>query len=254
MNITLLVLVGCYDFAGDEGRIGFVSDLQTTSGTKWTPEYGIAGGSDPTFYAVMDLESEDEEELAEVWGQADGVEFSAVEPFVMRVEGIERGRADVVFEGEIWDAFELRFRPASELVLVDVFGEELDDFVVAQGGETALGIEVRDRWSRPLGVRPDDVIVEADGGVSAWMEEGYVALSADDAGGLTLDVAGTSRFAEIRLGDVHHTEIVVVHQDEEVRVLQHRAWDEDGVRVLGAAVSWPEGAEVLGPDRAAVAR
>ena len=251
---TLLLLLGCYDFAGDEDRIGFVSDLQTRSGVKWTPEHAIAGGSNPTFYAVAEVGAEDDEELPEVWGFVDELPFEAEEPYVLRVEGPQRGTDEVVFEGELVDHFELRFRPAREVVLTDLVGEELDQVALVASSEVVLGVEVRDRWSRPLGYRLEDLELEADGGVSAWIEEGHLFLVAQEPGGLRLGLQGAEQFAEIELGVPAEVEIEAVLESDEATLLQHRAWTEDGVRLFGVEPAWPEGAEVLGPELATLPR
>lgn len=243
--MTLLLLFGCYDFEGDEGRIGFVSDLQTTSGTKWTPESGIVGGTSPSFMAVIDLTVEDQE-LGEVWGDAD-FEHSADEAYWLKVEGPQRGRGEVFFDGALSDGFELRFRPADEVVLSDLAEEQLDDFAMVQGGEAALKVEVRDRWSRPLGYRAEDLVVEADGGLSAWMEDGYLRVIADGPGGLRVEVGQAEYFADIRLGEVHEERIVRLAEDDESAFLLHRAWTADGTALFGAPAKWPEGAVEQAP-------
>ena len=197
--------------------------------------------------------AEDGEELPEVWGEADGLRFAASEPYTLLVHGPNRGRGEAFFDGALDDHFELRFRPASEIVLVDLVGEELDAIAFAPGGETAVGVKVLDRWSRPLGYRADDLVVEADGGLSAWPEDGYLHLVADDAGGLRVDVLDAEIFTEVSIGEAHSSEIVPIHEEHDHIVLLHRAWTAEGTRVFGAPVEWPVGAEQVGPDLAMLA-
>ncbi len=251
--MTLLpFLLACYDFEGDLGQIGFVSDLKVDHSTAWTPEYGVAGSSRPSFYAVADLLTDDEDaEMPPLSGDSD-LPVISQEPNIVQVDGPRRGSAMVWFEGELADEFELQFRPASELVLVDSTGEELTEIALVPGVEVSLGVQVRDRWSRPLGWREADLRVEGDDGLSAWAEGGRVFLLASGEGGLHLDLLNGDGFVPVQASAPERQGSEIVHEVEGAQVLQYRAWTADGVRLFGVQPQWPEGAEILGPDLALI--
>lgn len=248
--MLFITLLACYDFEGDLGHLGFVSDLRVDHRTAWTPEYGVAGRSNPSFYAVADLTAEEEDaEVPPLWGASDR-EHVAEDNNVLRVLGPRRGSAEVWFEGPVEDEFELRFRPADELVLVDSIGEELAEIAVVPGAEVPLGVRVLDGFSRPLGWREPDLSVEGDDGVSAWTEGGRVYVVASSEGGLHLDLLHGDGFTPVTVGAPAHQEVEIVHEDGEHEILRHRAWTEEGVRLFGVPAQWPEGVEILGPDLA----
>jgi hypothetical protein len=243
-------LLACYDFEGELGQIGFVSDLRIDHRTAWTPEYGVAGRTQPSFYAVADLTAEDEGEEMPVLQAASDREFLAEEDNLIKLLGPRRGSVEVWFEGELQDEFEVDFRPADEVVLIDSAGEELSEIALVPGAEVALGLRVLDGFSRPLGWREPDLSVEGDDGISAWTEGGRVYLVGAAEGGLHMDLLHGDGFVPVEVGGPSRQDIEIVHETEDAQVLQHRAWTEDGVRLFGVAPQWPEGVEVLGPDLA----
>lgn len=213
--LTPLALVGCHDFVGDLGRIGFVSDLRVAEGA-WTPDHAIAGGGTARFLPVSLFDGEGnertdlEDEELQLRGSTTGrrltswTEEGPTEGPGLLAVTAERGSGWVHFEGIEHDRFEVSFVPASEVVFLrllegsgEVDGEEEPELVVLDGalelsgGEAALlALDIVDRRGRSLGWVPEEVDLVATGGVSAWLEGGGLVVVGDGSGELAVSLLG----------------------------------------------------------------
>ncbi|MCP4809169.1 MAG: hypothetical protein GY913_12855 [Proteobacteria bacterium] len=242
-----LSLFGCYDFQGDDNVLWFTSDLALDGKTAWTPEHAVAGGLAPTFGATALVGDEEAGQAPVVWGAADS-SYATDEPNLLKLGPMTRGSTDVWFEGEAEDSFSVRFRPASEVVVVDAVGRTLDDIALAPNTEVALRVRVQDRWGRDLGWHTESLQVEADETLSAWPVNGLAHV--DGAGGLFLTAGDVDGFVSIRQLEPVRSEVRFVAQLDDVCVFEHVAWSEDGTRVLGVPAAFDEELEAIGGDLA----
>lgn len=217
--LTPLALVGCHDFVGDLGRIGFVSDLRVAD-SAWTPEHPIASGSTARFLPVSLFDAEGNErtdveaEEAALRGSTTGrrltswTEEGELEGPDLLAVTAERGSGWVHFEGIEHDRFELSFVPAADVVFLRLFERPVEDerggeveievevvvqegpLVLAAGEAAILALDVVDRRGRSLGWVPDEVDLEATGGVSAWLDGGGLVVVGDADGAVAVSLLG----------------------------------------------------------------
>ena len=132
-----------------------------------------------------------------------------------------------------------------------IWGEDLPKSWAVVAGETAtLTVSVTDARGWELGWNAEDLVIEASGAASVWMEEGALKLSADGEPG---DVAsfsmslfgqtlGTWDVPLIDAGDVHHWTLqetaIRDWQGGQQPVLWVDARTDDGTAVLGCAPEW----------------
>lgn len=247
--MTFFLLLGCYDFQGDDGVLWFTSDLALDGKTAWTPDNAVAGGLGPWFGAMARVGDEDSEAPV-VWGTSDEA-HDAVEPNLLKLHPIRRGDAEVWFEGDAQDGFDVRFRPADRVVLVDPAGRTLDAVRIAPDATVPLRVRVEDRWGRDLGWKVEDLHLEGDAGLSAWPVGGLAHV--EGQGGLFLEAAGVEGFVPVSVSEPVATEVRFVAQLDEHCVYEFVATDADGERVYGVTPVFEPGLEDVGEGYAITA-
>jgi hypothetical protein len=274
-----LTLVGCYDFEGALGTIGFDSDLVLAPNHEWTPDQPIASGTTATFRAMGMLDVDDQIAVeARVEGRR--LEVVAQSENAITVAGARNAAGEVWFEGTATDWFAIAFSPIHSARLMDASTLENDRIdgagvaVLAGSTHTLLPLLV-DRHGRTLGWRADDLEITADGGISAWAEDGSVVVAADthpgDSGYVHLSYLGhhidTVPITVASLEDVteltlHTTSTPTFSCDEDgdhcgflggvTLNVTAAAWIDDDTRLLGIEpdIAWSRELETeLGPDR-----
>lgn len=247
--MTFLTLLGCYDFQGDEGALWFSSDLVVDYGTPWTPDHAVAGGTAPLLAATGRVGDEDADDAPVVWGWSSRGE-QPDEENALRLDGLVRGTTHVEFDGELFDQFDVRFRPAQSVMLVDGTGHAISELVVAPDTEARLAVRVTDRWGRPLGWKADSLAVEADGPASAWAVDGSLFVEASQAAGVFLDAAGVEAFVAVDVAPAAQVEVRPVAEVDGHCIVEHVAWTVDGRRVWGVPAEFGVGWSPLGRDLA----
>jgi hypothetical protein len=275
VTALLLSLVGCYDFQGDAGRLGFSSNLKGDGWLAWTPDMPIAAGSTVHVVAAELINpppGTKTDELPAVHGRVDGpvtLGRGEVDQEVV-FTGMGRGAVTVTYTGVVDDSFSARFAPvagatlSAEPSLADRHLAKAA-FALAPGSTTALFPSLTDRRGRVLGYDPDALTVVADGPISAWIDQGMVDLSADGADGqsghLALRYAGRtvweddvaivdpSAVTELSLAELHLLKRAGEEANEaaadEGKAAIAIAWVDD-TRLLGAPIqfTWDGDAEV----------
>ncbi|MBW1879136.1 MAG: hypothetical protein JRJ84_12295 [Deltaproteobacteria bacterium] len=249
-------VTGCYDFTGDLGRIGFVSNLSVRADQKWDPTHPIASGTRAEFVAV-EIIGKDSEEEPDVTGRVRGRSLEVEEdgPEVA-VTGAGHARGKVSFRGDATDRFSFGFSPASRVTLVDpvlaaMEEEDVDTGAIAvvRGATLTLWPEVTDARGRVLGWDPDDLEPSAMGPISAWREGAEVHITADGRAGarglVDFQLLGAS-FSELEvlvadMDAIQELEILteVTEFDEGTLVIASVVGRlEDGTRLHGIAPDW----------------
>jgi len=250
---SLSGLTGCYDFTGDLGRIGFVSNLSVRADQKWDPTHPIASGTRAEFVATAII-GEDSRQDPDVSGTVRGrsleVEASGAR---VAVTGTGHARGKASFRGEATDRFSFGFSPATRVALVDpvmaaLEEEDLDtgSIAVVQGATVTLWPELSDARGRTLGWDPDDLEAAADGPVSAWMEGAEVHLAADGR-------PGARGLVDFQLLDTSLSDMEVRVTDagavRELEILTGVAELDDGTLLIAAVVGrLADGTRVHGID------
>lgn len=249
-NIVLLVpilaLLGCYEFEGERGRIGFVSNLRLNNRHAWTPDSPIAAGSFVAVFAQERLNSDSEEPPA-----VQGAPSGALIPMTAEREGTveftgEDGDAGTLrFWGEVDDHFHARFTRAAAASIAHPW-EPLDglpsrgELVVVPGETIILSTLLLSAQDELLGWPVQRLQVSGAGGVSAWTEEGMLHLIADGEGAVLLDVPGIGRWAvPVYTAEASAVESVTFSVDRDGEFILAACWLPDGSRLYGVPVRWP---------------
>ncbi|GEM_PF-4202956 len=164
--LPIVLLSGCYEFEGDRGVLGFVSNLVDPSHPDgWSPEVPIAAGTDATFLPVKRLGLSDEEEEAlgpiQVTGSARGLDERWTDGPELTVTGSHGQDGVVRYRGELRDHFSVAFTEVEELVVGEPLvmladsmvkpdelwmleGASIDLVAAAYGADGAVGFAVSD--------------------------------------------------------------------------------------------------------------
>ena len=249
----ILLLLGCVEFEGDEGRLGFSSNLIAPGSfyLQFDPrQHLVARGTQVEVLAErrMDLDG-DEAKEPQVHARVRGGEL--LEHETGRALFTARRKARVSWEGEVQDHFTVRFAPVRRLDWVDHAGlftsyEPLERVVLLDA--TLLPMPA-DRRGRPLAWAEEDLALEHD-----CPEDERGRLSSPEAGlscRLEARMHGQSATVEL-LGEAPpaHLELLETtfeSEDGPVRVLVLKAQTAEGVPVLGLDAEWT-GAEPLKGD------
>jgi hypothetical protein len=249
-------VTGCYDFTGELGRIGFVSNLSVRADQKWDPTHPIASGTRAEFVAVEVVGTGSEEE-PDVTGRVRGRSLEVEEDgATVAVRGIGRARGTATFRGEARDRFSFGFLPASHLTLVDpvlaaIAEEDVDTGAVGvvPGATLVLWPEVVGPRDQVLGWDPEALVPSAGGPVSAWREGAELHFAADGRAGErgTVDLQYLGRtLSEVEVvlaepDDVEDLELLteVIVLDEGMLVIASVVGRlEDGTRLHGIEPDW----------------
>ena len=115
--LPVFVLVGCYEFEGELGQLGFASNLIVQADTPWTPGHPIAAEAEAKFAAVAHL-TRDDDEAPQVTASLSG-SLVPLDPTKGHValtgEAGDRGR--VLFIGEATDRFSVQFAAPARALL-----------------------------------------------------------------------------------------------------------------------------------------
>ena len=220
--MLLITLLACYDFEGERGALGFVTDLYLDSGVKWTPEHAVVGGTAPSVAAVQRVGADEEEPPPEVWGDADFDEVRA-RGLELSFQGPEEGCGQVRYEGELEDHFSMCFEVPASIELFDPMAPEQALDTVAIANAASVHIRVLDEGGEPLGFRAEDL--EAEG--HSWLRGSELRLLRP--GEVELRLAGVS--TTLWVVDEEPVTFERVAVDEETDHVF--AWTEQGVPVLG---------------------
>lgn len=248
---AFLGLSACHHFEGTLGRIGFVSNLQTTASSAWTPGSPIAAGSFAEVKAAADLRDPEREEPLDVDGFAGSGLIAAMPGPEAHVAftGPDGASGTVRFWGEVDDHFAVRFADADRASLhhpLDAtFGLDTEpEVAVAAGEAVALDVRLRAASGEVLGWDVDTLAVIGQGGVSAWAEGGLVHLVADGDGAVFVSVTDVGTFSiPIEAADPEDLSSVDVLTVEGGAMAV--AWLDDDTRLFGAPFTW-EGSEHAG--------
>jgi len=224
--MLLITLLACYDFEGDRGTLGFVTDIHLDSGVKWNPDYAVVGGSVPTVAAVQRVGAEEDEPTPEVWGDV-GFEVASVQGTELSFYGPELGCGLVHYEGELEDEFTMCFEEAASMELFDPFTPGVALEAVALAAPARLHVRVLDFDGEPLGFVVGELVVEGDG----QLEGSEVQLRRP--GEVEVSLAGLSTSVVVLDDEPARWQTEVLYEDEDQRIEHTYAWTLDGVPVLG---------------------
>lgn len=155
---VLLALVGCYDFTGDHGRLGFDTPLEVGS-APWTPAAPIATGQSVELVACERLADGSEPTGLVVKVRGRDVATEATGDSRVTLRGEPGAHAKIKFAGSDEDHFRVTFADPARFTLDDpleVATGPIDEVTVAvaEGRRPGLAIVVRAADGRPLGVDP----------------------------------------------------------------------------------------------------
>lgn len=247
--LALLSLsTACYDFKGDLGRVGFSSNLRLSSGA-WTPAHRIASGATAAFAPSEDLANPDaklDDLVASVSGHTLTTWVDEGTTFVSS----DRGRGVVAWHGRLSDRFKVDFEDPARAALPDPLAVMLkvedapgERLALITGVPWTGTLRLADRRGRELGWNPDQVELQATGGVSAWVEEGSMMVTADGDGEIAIAWMGQP-VATVPVRAADAGEVV------EIEVFTKVMPEEDGTETT-AALAVPrlaDGTPVWGVD------
>lgn len=224
--MLLITLLACYDFEGDNGVLGFATDLNLSTTDKWTPEYLVAAGTDPSVGVMQRVGAEDDEPAPAVWGDADfeGVFARGTE---VRFQGPDEGCGEVFFDGELQDHFTMCFGEPGRLELYDPYAPEDALETVALAAPATLHLRVLDLNGEPMGFRADDLQLDGSG----WLRGDQVRVLRP--GEVRVGVAGVSATLVVLDDAAVEFETVVVGEEDGYAVEHTFGRTRDGVSVLG---------------------
>lgn len=250
-TLTALLLVGCHDFTGELGRIGFLSNLRISGEEAWTPASPIAAGAFAEVAASERLTgTEDEDRPLAVEGYV-GAGLTAAMPALEEAHvaftGAHGDNGTVRFWGEVDDHFAVRFAQAEQAVLVHPkdhhFGvEPAQGVALVTGEDVVIEVALLGAGGEALGWPRDELQVVGQGGVSAWLEGDALHLVADADGSVFVSVDGVGEWSvpveAVSAEDIAEVTIEQIRPGPEVAAMAV-SWRDADTRVFGAAVSWP---------------
>ncbi|MEQ1507333.1 MAG: hypothetical protein ABMB14_34210 [Myxococcota bacterium] len=233
---------GCFDFVGDHGRIGFVSNL-VVDGQRWDGRAPIADHTVAEFGASERIEDHRTDGLT-FEPHARGVEVVEAMPGSLAVTGAHQ-RGLVWFTGDADDQFSVAFTAPAEVQWRHALGGEVGDVWIRAGATVPLAAAVRDRRGRPVAYAhteaSSDLTVEADGDGVVWATAPGFTVNAGDTGPLALRVS--------LLGQALPTAAITVVPDDaivSVDLVPMRIGDACGALAVGRTA---DGDPVLGAAR-----
>ena len=254
--LSLSVLTGCHDFTGQRVELGFVSNLHLNSSKKWTPEHAIAAGSEAQFKVSGVIDSKDNPEEFQFAPSTKGrLRIIEIGENILRITGKKGTRGTVQFRGrDKYDFFGVRFARPEGVELSDPLDEffdvESDSFAIVRGSQAEIQLQLTDVKGKILGFVPDDLTVEAWGGLSAstgdLAELRVVADDASSTGEVFIQHQGRP-IEEITIPLIDEDEIYEVEllsrliesdDGEDLVGILAVAWLEDDTRALGVDVDW----------------
>lgn len=201
-----LLATGCFDFAGDQERLGFLTDARLDPATAWTPDHPLAEGTRLKL-AVGEILATGEEPTAAMFtarGGTIGVQESGVV-----LSGTRRAHVHAEADG-VRDSFRVRWVPVDTVVV----GTPLTDtyattFAVLPDLPSPLHVAVLDAQGARLGHRPSELRMEST--ASVWSDDDLpiVETSTDT----TLEIAFADVQTRIDL-------VVVERRDLELQIDQ----------------------------------
>ena len=250
----ILLLLSCVEFEGDEGNLGFNSNLIAPRDLylRFDPdEIRVVRGSSVQIRAARRLDAAgDEGDDPKVEGSLRGGTLIASEPGLVTFTG--RRRVVVRWTGEVQDHFTVRFAPVHRLLWADhadamtpTWSEPLEEAVLL-GQARALPFPV-DRLGRPLAWAEDDLELKHDCpehlGEIQGPEQGFCTLTAELGG----ERAKLHMYALTEVVSLELDEALVQTDEGPVRALRARGRDPQGRPVLGLEIEW-EGAGSAASD------
>lgn len=240
---ALCSLPGCYDFAGDLGRIGFLTNL-TVDGAPWTPASPIADGANFGF------------DIGEYINRTDGDNLhvtesvrGAAKPAIVTKDGTiwtgrTGGRARFIYSGDVYDEFTVRFADVDHGVVLPEPGSPAEPLAMVSGTDAAAWVGLRGPRGQRIGFDPRELTAESAGAVSAWVDDGDLHLSADgdpgESGTVTVRygdrVVATVPVAVIDPADIASTR--AARTCDNCATWLVTAHDADGARVIGDGLTW----------------
>ncbi len=205
-TLGLIALTGCYDFAGDRERVGFVTDATIDGRTAWTPDTPLAEGSVLHLEVGEILKTEREPEGPANFEGSRHLTLTPHDQGVHVEAGARRGWVQVEVDG-VRDDFRIQWAQPDIGYLVDPidqllveagaldpeFDAMVEGLTVVEGGSVELGYVLHDRRGAELGYTPRQLQLTSDAPEIAHLtaEEGERALvlTGGRAGGTTIDVA-----------------------------------------------------------------
>ena len=183
-----LLLVGCHEFEGELGSLGFISDLIIRPNQHWDPAHGVAADSPMEIMAVSIIGVESEER-PEVEASASG-SLIALDPTTgdIALTGAAGDRGRLSFWGEARDRFSVRFVAPASVALYPPMGDtELSEVLLRAAMPVALYPEIHDAWGQPLGWSSE--LLEVSGCGAAVASNGSILLDGEDCT-LTISLDG----------------------------------------------------------------
>jgi hypothetical protein len=241
---ALLLLVGCHDFEGELGQIGFSSNLILRPGQPWTPDHPIAA-ENPVEIAAMSLLNHDTDAPPEVEASV-SERLISLDPESGHIAftGAAGDAGRVHFWGEATDRFSVRFSEPRSAVLFPLLSDDpIDTLLIQDGGVATLATVINDLWGVPQGYDP--ALLSFTGCGAEHDPSGILTLSTDTD--CTLEVSLDSlpllstSVTLVPADAIDQLELTAEHTETESgRALQvsARAWTADGMEVYGLQPDW----------------
>lgn len=240
---ALCTLTGCYDFAGDLGKIGFFTNL-TVDGQPWSPTAPIAAGARFAVGVADYLDRDDDDNLHVVESVRGAARPAVVTPEGTLWSGQDGARARFIYSGDVYDEFTVRFVAVDHGTVLAEPGTAAEPLAMLAGSDAVAWVGLRGARGQRLGYDRNELTAASDGAVSAWVADGDLHLSADgdpgESGTVTVRygdrVVATMPVAIIDASDLAATRAKrTCDKCETWLVVTH---DTDGARVIGDGLTW----------------
>lgn len=227
----LLFTTACFDFAGERGELGFLTNAVVRSGTKWSPDHALAAGTRLTVDVGEHLE--DGREPEDVRWKVSRTLVQTNTGAGVGIEGLERGWVQAEADG-VKDWFRVRWREADHLTVTRVgSSDDLERVAVLEGVVSPLDVQVRDARGRPLGHLPADLELE---GAELHEEVVHVRPGVD-----AVRIGFDGLYTTVRLESVTTEEVELVVTSTTLRgrcVWEATAWAGDTPVLWPGELSW----------------
>lgn len=158
-----VLMMGCFDFAGDRREVVFATSLTVDGVTAWTPSSPVASAQPFQIQAEQWLEEEDTKPLMGRIKASRGTVTGSGNDALSMVSP-RRGEVLVTARGTVTDTFRFRVERPKRLA-VNVAGEQPERLVLLKGASVPVPLEVLGRRGEALGYAPEAVKLTCTGAI-----------------------------------------------------------------------------------------